>query len=196
MYKNRDDNEGNYCGGDLGLRTFLTLYTNNDIIEFKQNQSLLDRLNKKLDMLRSNKRRKKKRIRKRALIKIEKRKTDMINDLHNKVIKNLLDTYDYISLGNIKSHNMVKDGNNNKNNRKFNDLKLYQFKVKLARKALQRGVLLDLVNENHSTKICSKCGATNDPGSSEIYTCNNCKSVKSRDGQSGKNHLMMGVYLY
>jgi len=52
-------NTENYCGIDPGVRTFMTLFNNNKIVEYKHNHDLIKLLNKRIDELK-NKRRKRK----------------------------------------------------------------------------------------------------------------------------------------
>jgi transposase len=115
------------AGVDLGIRTFATVHTHshsngsNVISEYKHRADLLNKWNKKMDTLKEFKR-----VRKKHFNKLDKKKIDLTNRLHWDFINHMLHENDVIYLGDIKSHNIVKNGSNKKLNRDFNDLKFYQ----------------------------------------------------------------------
>ena len=182
-----------YCGIDPGIRTLLTVFNNDHVTEYKHNKQLLNKLNYQLDMIKSKKKKYKKRIRKKAFNKRETKKTNLINEVHWLSIKKLLDENDVIFYGDIKSHDIVKHKNNKHLNRAVNDLKLYNFKQKLLYKAEANNKLVFTVNEAFTTKTCSFCGTINNPGCSEIYNCLQCNNNISRDINAAKNILMKGI---
>ena len=193
----------NYCGIDPGIRTFLTTFGNNGCYEYNHKRELIDKLNTKLDTLKGKKTKKgvefKTQIHKRSLLKIEKKKSNLIKELHWKTINDLIKRNDIIYYGDIKSHDIVSNENNNnkKLKRDFNDLKFYQFKQRLQYKAIQHNKLLLLVPEQYTTKTCSCCGnIKNDVGASKIYNCLNCKSIFGRDINASKNILIKGIILH
>jgi transposase len=53
MYSKSDLNNTikNYCGIDLGVRTFMTSFGNNNYVEYNHNKIKLDKLNKEIDIL-------------------------------------------------------------------------------------------------------------------------------------------------
>lgn len=185
----------NYCGVDPGVRTFMTSFGNNGCYEYTHNKVLLDKLNKRIFYLKSlrkedchNKRK--------SLVKTEKKKTNIINELHWKTINHLLQHNDVILLGNIKSHNIVKRSRNNNCNRSFNDLKFYQFKERIKYKADCYNKLVFEVNEAYTSQYCSSCGTINKPMASKIYNCNHCNSICDRDINAAKNILIKGIIMY
>lgn len=180
-----------YCGIDPGIRTFLTVFNNEHVIEYKHNNVLLDKLNKQIDTIKSQKY--KKRIRKKAFNKREIRKTNVINEFHWLSINKLLAENDVIFYGDIKSHDIVKHKKNKHLNRVVNDLKLYTFKQRLLYKAEVINKLVFTVNEAYTTKTCSFCGTLNNPGNSAKYTCLECKKTVGRDVNAAKNILMKGI---
>jgi putative transposase len=183
----------NYCGIDPGIRTFLTSFSNNGVVEYNQNKILLKKLNKKMDLLNS-----KMKVKKKQKYKIEERKENIINELHWKSINDILNRNDYVFYGDIKSHDIVKKSNNRFLNRDINDLKFYKFKERLMYKAslLNKHVLN--VNEMYTTKACSSCGNLNNVGIKEIYKCENklCNNLLLRDVSAAKNILMKGIVKY
>ncbi len=118
---------------------------------------------------------------------------NIVDNLHWKIIKDLLSENDIIFLGDIKSHNIVKDGKNSILNRNFNDLKFFQFKQRILYKSKSLGIKVVLVSEHYTTQTCSFCGSNNKPGSSKTYSCSNCKNEYDRDHNSSKDMIMKGL---
>jgi transposase len=92
----------NKCGIDIGVRTFITVYSNNKCIEIGTNLcSQIDKYNKKLDKLKSNfelnkitdKKYKKTRI------KYQDKINNKVIDMHKKVANYLLKNYKTINIG-------------------------------------------------------------------------------------------------
>lgn len=178
----------NICGIDPGVRTFMTLYSDHSVSEYKHNIDLIRKLNKKIDLL-TQKRIKTKR---RTLRKVENKKLNLINELHWKTVDHIIKNNDILFYGNINSHNIVKNKHNKILNRDINDLKFYQFKHKLFYKANINNKLIFKVDESYTSKTCSCCGCINDVGASKVYTCSNCKIIIDRDINGAKNILMKG----
>jgi len=191
------------CGIDPGLRSFLTIYDKEQITEINQNRDYFKKLNEKIKILKAKRTRPRNAIdilkgrrRKRHLNKNEKKKIDYTNSIHWNVINFLLKKYDTILFGDIKSHNIVKKGNNKIVNQEFNDLKFYVFKQRLQFKAGLSFKRVKLVNEFNTTKCCSNCGTLNqNVGSSEIFNCNKCKLICGRDDNAAKNIFLKGILL-
>jgi transposase len=184
-----DEKSINYCGIDPGVRTFLTCF-GNEVVEYNQNKTVLKKLNKKIDILKLQ------RTKKKCKYKIEERKENIINELHWKCINNILKRNDYVFYGDIKSHDIVKKSNNRFLNRDINDLKFYKFKERLMYKASVLKKRVFSVNEMYTTKTCSNCGNLNNVGKREIYECENCKKTLLRDVSAAKNILMKGIVKY
>jgi IS605 OrfB family transposase len=183
-----------YCGIDPGVRTFMTCFKNNECIEYKHNQLQLKKLNRKGDILKYVKKlRNKKRVMKKKLNKIEIKKENLINELHWKVINDLIKRNDIIFYGDIKSHGIVKGNKNSILNRNVNDLKFYKFKERLLFKSSEKGKLVFLVNEAYTSQTCSYCGSMYKVKSSKIYDCKDCKRKMDRDINASKNILMKGL---
>jgi putative transposase len=181
---------------DLGIRTLGTVHIHNlssnetSIVEYKHRDDLLKKYNNKLDTLKSQKGR----VRKRHFLKIEKKKKDVVDLTHWLFINDLLSRTDIIYLGDIKSHDIVTGGKNKRLNRAFNDLKFYQLKTRLLYKAGLLGKLVDLTPEPYTTKTCSRCGAINNTvGSKEVFACPCCDLVTGRDFNAAKNMKMKGI---
>lgn len=182
------------CGVDPGIRTLATVYSTNksstQITEYIHRKDLLKILNKKIDMLKERKTF----IRKKQYNKIEKTKKDIVDSVHWDLVNDILKNNDVIYFGDIKSHGIVKDGNNKTLNRDFNDLKLYVLKQRLKYKATIYCKNVVFVNEAYTTKTCSCCGVVNNNvGSKEVFTCESCDLTTGRDTNASKNIMMKGL---
>ena len=185
----------NIAGVDLGIRTFATVHTNSIktnetvITEYIHRQYLLRKLNVK-------KRRMSGRIRKKQFNKIDKKKTNIVDRLHWYFVNHILTNNDVIYLGDIKSHDIVKNGKNKIVNQDFNDLKFYQLKQRLFYKASIQGKTVILVPEHYTTKTCSRCGQIhNKIGNKEIFECPNCMMETGRDMNASKNMKLKGFFI-
>lgn len=180
-------------GVDLGIRTFATIHLHEkdatSIIEYKHRSDLLKKYNCKIKLLKSLRH-----IRKKHFTKLEKKKKSLVDCLHWSFINHLLQNTDVIYIGDIKSHDIVKNGKNKSLNLNFNDLKMFILKQRLIYKAGTLGKLVYLVPEHFTTKTCSRCGKINQNiGSSEIFTCNTCNFITGRDVNAAKNIKMKGL---
>jgi len=197
-----------YCGVDPGIKTFATTFGNSGISEYKHNQDLLDKLNKKTQLLKTARKvaphlkpfltiqwKGRNGFRKRHFNKLEKKKKDYVDGLHWQFINKLLDENDVVFFGDIKSHDIVKKGNNSPLNQQFNDLKFYLLKQRLQYKALCRGKIICLVDERYTSKCCSCCGQLYTIGISRVFKCPTCKFIYGRDTNSAKNILMKGIIM-
>ena len=137
--KEKKKNPERVAGIDLGIRTFATVFSNTleneltretKVYEYNHRMELLKKLNEKMDFLKSIKK-----IQKRKMCKLEKKKKNLVDSLHWDFINDILKNNDIILLGLIKSHNIVKGGQNRKLNRDFCDLKFYLLRQRLLYKA-------------------------------------------------------------
>ncbi len=202
-------NSKRVIGLDPGIRTFLTGYSTNHIIEFIHNKQKINKIDKLHDILKKRVKRKRKqvlkkrvkrkrkkkkqRLRKCILNKLDLRKERLINELHWKSINYLIKNYDLIFLEKFESQGFVKNGKNKTLNRDTNNLKPYKFRERLMYKSLINGVSLSLVAPHHTTKTCSGCGNHQDIKLSKIYNCTSCNNIYDRDINSAKNILMKGL---
>jgi IS605 OrfB family transposase len=185
----------NYCGVDPGVRSFMTVFGNNDCVEYKHDESQLNKLNNRiveLKKLRSSKTITK-RILKRKFNRLESKKEHLINELHWKVINDMLIRNDVIFYGDIKSHDIVKNGKNKTLNTNMNDLKFYTFKTRLLSKAMEKHKRVVTVNEAFTSQTCCSCGMMYKHGMSKVYNCQGCNSCVDRDINASKNILMKGI---
>jgi putative transposase len=183
----------NYCGIDPGVKTFMTSFGNNGCIEYKHNEKILKDLDNKIKFLKDRRRTKRKRVHKKKINRLEIRKANLVDELHWKTINRLLKMNDFIFYGDIKSHDIVKNGKNRNLNTDMNNLKFYKFKQRLLFKSIERGKKVYETKEHYTTKTCSFCGSMYKPGLSRVYECENCKKNIGRDVNAAKNILMKGI---
>lgn len=183
----------NYCGIDPGIKTFMTSFGNNGCIEHKHNGSVLQKLDKSIKQLKDRRRTKQCRVHKKKINRIEIRKANLVDELHWKTINRLLKMNDFIFYGDIKSHGIVKNGNNSNLNTDMNNLKFNKFKQRLLFKSIERGKKVYETKEHFTTQTCSLCGSMYKPGLSRVYECKNCKKKIGRDVNAAKNILMIGI---
>ena len=142
-----------YCGIDPGIRTFMTCFGNGLSTEYFSETNMMDKINSRIDKLKSSKG-----VKKRYFNKLENRKSNLVKELHCKVINDILKNNDVIFYGDIKSHDIVNGNKNHALNMNFNDLKFYKFKERLLFKAREKSKLVIIVPEHYTTKTCSFCG--------------------------------------
>jgi transposase len=183
----------NYCGIDPGTKTFMTCFGNNGCIEYKYDEKALQKLDSKISFLKDRRRVNRRRIHKKKINKLEKRKECLVDELHWKTINKLLKTNDFIFYGDIKSHDIVKNGKNHTLNTSMNNLKFFKFKQRLLFKSIERGKKVYEVKEHYTTQTCSFCGSMYKPGLSRVYECKNCEKNIGRDVNAAKNILMKGI---
>ena len=99
---------------------------------------------------------------KRSITKIEKKKSNLIDELHWSVAKNMCKDNDDIFYGDIKSHGIVKHKKNKTLNTTMNELKFCLFKQRLIHKSLKLGMKVFEINESYISKTCSTCGTIYD----------------------------------
>jgi len=183
----------NYSGVDPGVRTFMTSFGNNGCLEYDFNDSEIKKIDAKIRKYTDERTKKPTRVYKAKLVKMEQRKKHLVDELHWKTINHLLKRNDFLFYGNIKSHDIVKDGKNRTLNKGMHNLKFYTFKQRLLFKATERGKQVYVVNEAYTTQTCSFCGNTYKGETSKVYHCSQCKRKIGRDVNAAKNILMKGI---
>jgi putative transposase len=191
----------NICALDPGVRTFLTSYSEKEIIEYgygltgklhKLNNhinSLNSKLSKKIkDKLQYRLRRKRSKLRIKA--------KNVVRDLHWQSANYLTKTNDVVLLPEFKTKQMVikkKRKIGKETAKTMLDYSHYTFKQRLIGKAKTRKCQVIITNEHYTTKYCSRCGKLNEVGGAIIYKCSRCKLITGRDWNASKNILIRGL---
>lgn len=191
----------NCIGLDPGSATFLSGFSTSDIVKYQQSD-ILYKLNKKIDRLKSDRIKKytksgNKKSKRRVLKRIEVYKSNIIDNLHWNVIKDLCKNYEIICLEKISTKNCVESKLSKITKRNLNDMKHFQFRQRLLYKANNQGIEVILVNPFLTSKYCSNCGNIKDKLklTDRVYECDNCEVKICRDINACKNILMLGLSL-
>lgn len=178
----------NKCGIDIGVRTFLTTYSESASYEIGTNCcKIIDRYNNKLDNIRSSYDKKiiSEKVRSKLYAKYSDKLKNKILDMHNKVASMLVKNYDEIIIGNISIKKMISNISSNLYSvvkRRLVALSHYKFRMKLKNMAKKYGNKIVEVDEYLTSKTCSECGYKNKKlGSNKIYHCEFCKLTIDRD---------------
>lgn len=176
------ENQGRVVALDPGVRSFLTLFCENSFGWLgKHDVGRIQRLCYYLDDLisRSTKVNARKRYRMRkAADKIRLKIRNLIDELHHKVARFLVDNFDLILLPTFETSQMsIKKGRKirAKSVRQMLTLSHYRFKQFLKHKAFETGKTVLDVNEAYTSKTVSWTGEI-------IHNLGGRKKIKSSDG--------------
>jgi IS605 OrfB family transposase len=179
-------------GIDLGLRTFSTCLTKNEVIDIGniKNSRLESLIKKKIRLMNFNNNKKTRKYKE----SVNKRIKGLIDELHWKSIKFLTDNYKTILIGDLSTKGIVCSSTSVL--KKYNKelayaLSFYKYRERLKYKCLINNSNYINVNERYTSKVCSVCGEFKDNlGSSKIYKCKNCMSTLDRDVNSCRNIIL------
>ncbi|NEP31507.1 transposase [Moorena sp. SIO3B2] len=179
----KTENQGIVVALDPGVRTFLTFFSETSVGkigngDFSRVQRLCSHLDCLLSKISKAKGKQKYRMRKaarRIVIKIK----NLINELHHKAARFLVDNFDVILLPTFETSEMSKKGNRkirSKTVRNLLSFAHYRFKEFLKHKAQETGKFVVDVCEAYTSKTVSWTG--------ELVNIGGNKTIKSRiDGQ-------------
>ncbi|NEO14808.1 MAG: IS200/IS605 family element transposase accessory protein TnpB [Moorea sp. SIO3F7] len=181
--KNTAENQGRVVALDPGVRTFLTFFSENSVGkigdgDFSQIQRLCSHLDQLISKISKAKGKQKYRMRKagrRMVIKIQ----NLVNELHHKAARFLVDHFDVILLPSFETAQMSKKKQRklrSKTVRNMLSFAHYRFKEFLKHKAQETGKLVVDVCEAYTSKTVSWTG--------ELVNIGGSKIIKSKiDGQ-------------
>ena len=168
---------------DPGVRTFITWFSEDGCGKLGQGDfGRIQRLCQHQDNLLSSaaqapskRRRNMRRAAERMTVKVQ----NLINELHHKVARFLVDNFDVILLPTFETSNMVCRSQRRIRSKTVRNLLTfahYRFKTFLQHKAAENGRSLLIVNEAYTSKTVSWTGEIN-------HKLGGAKMVKSADGQ-------------
>lgn len=181
------------CALDPGIRKFQTIYSEDKITMIKPNKELVERLHCRLDKLQGKRAKKEisKKIYNKKQCKIQEKITNLVNDMHYKVISSLTKEYTAILLPSFESQDMVKSNKlPSKVKRKMMNYSFYKFQQRLIHKSkLQTNCNVYIVNEAYTSKTCGYCGYSGELNktSEEKITCGKCSKSYDRDINGSRN---------
>ena len=185
-----DINTSKVCSLDMGERTFGTLYDPDGTIAFlgtDVNTKVKNRLKviyQKRNGLKTNLSYRKRIKVLNACRRASAKMKNMIKEMHNRLANWLVSQYDLILIGKM-GKGVMKTKRRGK--RVLQSLSHYSFRRTLLQKATLARKVVKVVSESYTTKQCNRCGYINwKIGSSEVFTCKNCKIVCHRDVHSGR----------
>lgn len=174
------------CGIDIGVRTFLTVYSPEVCYEIGTNTNkVIDDTNKRLDKINSNKDKIREVKYKSLYTKYYDKLHNKIKDMHNKAGKFILSKFSEINIGKVSIRKMVSNLTGNLYEivkRRLVALSHFRFRMKLQQMKEKYNNIINEINEYLTSKTCCKCGNINkNLGTSKIYNCNKCKLTIDRD---------------
>ena len=164
--RRRAETQGRVVALDPGIRTFLTWFSENDAGfiakgAFGRIQRLCAHLDDLLSQAKLEQRRYAKHNQYRAAARIRNKIHDLIDELHHKAARFLVDRFDLILLPTFETGRIVRKGQRKmraKSVRSLLTFAHYRFQRFLAWKCWQTGKALMLVNEAYTSKTCSWSG--------------------------------------
>jgi len=184
------------CGIDIGVRTFLTVYSPEVTYEIGTNTNkIIDRMNKRLDGIKSNKEKLNKICYNKLFAKYSDKIRNKINDLHNKASKFLLKRFDTILIGKVSTKQMVSNAKGNLREivkRRLMTLSHYKFRMKLHKMKIKYDNNVREINEYMTSKTCCRCKNINRELKGEkIYECKKCGLKIDRDINASINIYLL-----
>ena len=191
-----DNIQNNSCSLDPGIKTFLTLFSNNMCAKIGDN--LKDKIIKyHYQIERMDRANKRERIKEKIRRKYHKKIENAIDDLHWKTINYLTKNFNCILIGNLGTKGIIKKKLNNELDKKTKIvaqyMSLYKFKQRLQYKCLQKKIGYKEEDEAYTTKACTRCGYKNEVGSKRHIKCDFCKLSIDRDFNGARNIMLRGT---
>ncbi len=126
-----------------------------------------------------------------ALLRMNRKIQNLVNDYHKKTTKFLTSNYNYIFIPKLNFHTCKKL--NKKNKQKLASLRHCDLVDRLINKSREiRNCKVEIVNEAWTSKTCSNCGTCKDALSktTRIYDCYNCGLSTDRDVNGSINIML------
>ncbi|AOW99371.1 transposase [Moorena producens PAL-8-15-08-1] len=180
----KSENQGRVVALDPGVRTFLTFFSetsvgkigNGDFSKIQRICSHLDSLMSRISKAKKGQKRRMRKAARRMIIKIQ----NLINELHHKTARFLVDNFDVILLPAFETSQMSRKTNRrirSKTVRNMLSFAHYRFKEFLKHKAQETGKIVVDVCEAYTSKTVSWTG--------ELVNIGGSKTIKSKvDGRS------------
>lgn len=179
------------CGIDLGVRTFATVYSLNEVIEIGTNLiPTIDLYHKRKDQFKSflDKRYISYEKYNKLIYKYGSNMRNKIDDLHKKVSFLLTKKFKTINIGKISTSSIVSNNKSNKSNtskitkRHLLTLSLYKFLERLKITGNKYASNINFLSEYKTSMTCNNCyNEDKNLGSNKIYKCLKCNLVIDRD---------------
>jgi transposase len=189
---------------DPGVRTFLTSYdTEGNSFEFGKNDigglaRLLHYRSKLQSKMKNNTTRsKKRRSYRKALLKLNQRMKNLVNDVHRKLIVFLVANYKEIHIPKLNFHKFRKMTKKTRAKSAAWNHCLFVDRLVDYCKSQNGPQKTNVVvcTEEYTSKTCSCCGNIKyDLGANKTYKCLQCKNIFDRDINAAKNILLKSLF--
>lgn len=188
---------------DPGVRTFMTGYDHSgSCYEWgKNDMDRVTRLAVMSDKLISSSKDKRITHRKRyglkkAYLRINQKIRRLVNDLHEKLTRWLVDNYKVVIIPEFNTSSIIKRGDRkirNKTARSMVTWSHYSFRQKLLSKSRETPwCKIIFTTEEYTSKTCGCCGVINNSlGGNKTFKCRECKTVIDRDINGARNILLL-----
>jgi len=182
-------------GIDLGLTDMATLSTGEKIDNPKWLRGSEKKLAKEQRRLARKKRGSSNRKKQKAIVGMVHRKIrNQQNDFHHKISNGLVADYDLIVFEDLLVRNMVK---NKYLAKSISDAGWNELVSFVSYKAEEAGKMVELVNPNGTSQLCSGCGAeVRKSLAVRTHRCPHCGLVMDRDENAAINILNRGLEKY
>ena len=186
------------CGIDMGIRTFATIYSPNQVIEVgKEIVGDIDKYNDRIDGINENKQIMSKEKYDRFIYKYGSKMRNRVDDMHKKLSVFLCKKFETINLEKVSIKSMVSNLSSNlvdKTKRRLSALSIYKFYDRINIIKDKYGSKVNMINCYRTSKNCHSCGNTKENlGSSKIYRCDKCKIELDRDVNAAMNMYQGGI---
>src|SRR5215813_4304484 len=174
---------GQTVGVDVGITSFATLSTGEEIENPRHLKDALDNLKRQQRWLSRKKKGSKRRARQRIRVaKAHLKVARCRNDFHHKISTNLVRRFDAITVEDLNIRGMVK---NHHLAQAISDVAWGSFFRMTQTKAERAGRVFERVDPRYTSQICSNCGHRQKmPLAVRIYECARCGFVIGRDHNS------------
>src|SRR5215813_9479263 len=174
---------GQTVGVDVGITSFATLSTGEEIKNPRHLKNAMDNLKRQQRWLSRKKKGSKRRARQRIRVaKAHLKVARCRNDFHHKISTDLVRRFDAITVEDLNIRGMVK---NHHLAQAISDVAWGSFFTITKRKAENAGRTFERVDPRYTSQICSNCGHRQKmPLAVRIYECARCGFVIGRDHNS------------
>src|SRR5262245_45385628 len=174
---------GQTVGVDVGVTSFATLSTGEEIENPRHLKNAMDNLKRQQRWLSRKKKGSKRRARQRIRVaKAHLKVARCRNDFHHKISTDLVRRFDAITVEDLNIRGMVK---NHRLALAISDVAWGSFFTITKRKAENAGRTFERVDPKYTSQICSDCGHKQKmPLAVRIYECARCGFVIGRDHNS------------
>lgn len=188
------------CALDPGITTFQTLYSDSRAVKYQQDSKRLKLLTSLRDKLQSYRdiRKINNASYKRRECRINTKLSNLVDDMHFKVINDITKEHDTVLLPSFETSQMVsnkKKGLFGKSKRCLLNLKHFEFKERFREKAKARCINLKIVSEAFTSKTCTGCGSLKAKMNLDMrtYKCDGCHLSIDRDINGARNILLKNL---